>query len=148
MAQAPTLPSITIPSAEYTTPQTWELKNTKMEGDGVRLTFLYENWPVDPPLTAGQVMHEIQNAAVTAVSTLFTVTGELSTATGQPVYKPWFETPFSGTPDSRHPTYKVTAAGWPGENDGSGGRKPLKGDVRFTLTPAQTFRTTITAEII
>lgn len=127
MAQAPTLPSITIPSAEYSVETSWEVKNSKLEGDGVKVTFLYENWP--------------------AVPLLFTLVGELSTATGQPVYKPWFETPFSGTPDSRHPTFKVKTAGWPGENDGSGGRKPIKGDFRFKVRPTQAFTTTITAEM-
>lgn len=128
MAQAPTLPSITIPSAEYTTPQVWELKNTKQEGDGITITFLFENWPPVP--------------------LLFTLVAEVSTSTGQPDYKPWFgPSNFSGTPDPRHPTYKVKSAGWQGEPDGSGGRKPQKGDIRFTLTPAQTFRTTITAEM-
>ena len=123
MAQAPGLPSITIPSAIYTTPISQELKNTKLEGDGVRITFLRENWP--------------------AVTPLFTIQGDISTSTGQPVYKPWFSDTFSGEPDPKNPTTKVSTAYWQNEPTGK-----QKGDIRLTLTPHQTFRTTITAEII
>ena len=126
MAQA--LPSITIPSAVYTTPVQRELKNTQLEGEGVKLSFLYEAWP-DVPL-------------------LFTVEGEISLVTGQPAYQPWFKTTFSGAAPTRGNTSKMKVAYWPGENDGSGGRNKLKGDFRLTLTPAQSFRTTITIEII
>lgn len=129
MAQAPTLPSITIPSAEYSTLTTWELKNTKQEGDGIELIFLFEDWPPVP--------------------LLFTIWGLVSVATGQPVYQAWFgPSNFSGTPDPRHPTYKIKTARWQGEPDGSGGRKPQKGDFKFDLNPTQTFRTTITARFI
>lgn len=129
MAQTITIPSTFYPPGTH---GPFELRQLPGNADGFQITLTRENWPVGADVVR-----------------LITEWSRDNRSSWQPIRDTTFDGGITIGRDGRPVLTSGITQYWPGENDGTGARRKLRGsDVRITAIVAQALWTAVTIEAI